>query len=84
MSTKDKNSTEDKKGRKGRPPTKPVTKRKAYYVKVKVYNSMNNTKNDVLISRDTIPEVKQLIMRSAQNVEFMGYWNGKEFEKVEL
>tara|TARA_X000000950_G_scaffold289525_1_gene414786 strand:- start:9020 stop:9274 length:255 start_codon:yes stop_codon:yes gene_type:complete len=84
VSSKKKNTVEDKKGKKGRPPTKPVTKRKAYYVKVKVYNSMNNTKNDVLISRDTIPEVKQLIMRSAQDVEFLGYWNGKEFQKVEL
>lgn len=84
MSSKKKNTVEDKKGKKGRPPSKPVTKRKAYYVKVKVYNSMNNTKNDVLISRDTIPEVKQLIMRSAQDVEFLGYWNGKEFQKVEL
>lgn len=68
----------------GRPATKPVSKRKAYYVKVKVVNTMNNTANDVLISRDTIGEIKQLIRMSRQQVEFLGFWNGKEFEKVDL
>ena len=50
----------DKKKKQGRPATKPVEKRKAYYVLVKVHNSMNNTNNNVLISRDTIPEIKVL------------------------
>ncbi len=74
----------EKKGRQGRPPTKPVEKRKAYYVQVKVFNSMNNTTNNVLISRDTIAEIKQLLRHSRQEVEFLGYWNGKKFEKVSL
>jgi len=74
----------EKKGKMGRPATKPVSKRKAYYVKVKVVNTMNNTANDVLISRDTIGEIKQLIRMSRQEVDFLGYWNGKEFEKVSL
>lgn len=68
----------------GRPPTKPVTKRKAYYVSVQVVNSMNSTSNDVLISKDTIAEVKQLIARSPQKVTVLGYWNGKEYEPVDL
>lgn len=74
----------EKKGKQGRPPTKPVSKRKAFYVKVKVVNTMNGTSSDVLISRDTKAEVKQLLMRSRQEVEFLGYWNGKEYEKVNL
>lgn len=74
----------ENKGKMGRPATKPVSKRKAYYVKVKVVNTMNNTANDVLISRDTIGEIKQLIRMSRQQVEFLGFWNGKEFEKVDL
>ena len=73
---------DDKKKKMGRPPTKPVTKRPAYYVNVVVENSMNYQKNNVLISKDTIPEVKQLIARSPQKVELLGYWNGKKYEAV--
>jgi len=65
-----------------RPPTKQVTKRPAYYVNVKVSNSMNYQTTNVLISKDTIPEIKQLIARSPQKVELLGYWNGKSFDKV--
>lgn len=75
---------DDKKKKLGRPSTKPVTKRKAYYVTVKVRNTMNGQNSDVLISKDTIAEVKQLLMRSPQETEFLGFWNGKEFEKVSL
>jgi hypothetical protein len=74
----------EKKKKQGRPPTKPVEKRKAYYVMVKVHNSMNNTNSNVLISRDTIPEIKLLLKHSRQQVEFLGYWNGKQYEKVDL
>lgn len=74
----------EKKKKQGRPPTKPVEKRKAYYVMVKVHNSMNNTNSNVLISRDTIPEIKLLLKHSRQEVEFLGYWNGKQYEKVDL
>lgn len=83
MAAKKKDKSEDKK-KMGRPPTKPVTKRKAYYVSVKVVNSMNSTSTDVLISKDTIPEIKQLIARSPQKVTVLGYWNGKEYEPVDL
>lgn len=76
-----KDKKEDKK-KMGRPPTKPVTKRPAYYVNVKVNNSMNYQTTNVLISKDTIPEIKQLIARSPQKVELLGYWNGKSYEKV--
>ena len=72
----------DEKKKMGRPPTKPVTKRPAYYVNVKVNNSMNYQVTNVLISKDSIPEVKQLIARSPQEVELLGYWNGKEYEAV--
>jgi len=74
----------EKKGKQGRPATKPVEKRKAFYVQVKVFNSMNNTTNNVLISRDTIAEIKQLLRHSRQEVEFLGFWNGKKFEPVSL
>ena len=74
----------DDKKKMGRPPTKPVTKRKAYYVSVKVVNSMNYSSTDVLISKDTIPEIKQLIARSPQKVTVLGYWNGKEYEPIDL
>jgi hypothetical protein len=72
------------KKKQGRPSTKPVEKRKAFYVLVKVFNSMNNTTNNVLISRDTKAEIKQLLRHSRQNTEFLGYWNGKKYEKVDL
>ncbi|MDB4161531.1 hypothetical protein N9772_04110 [Bacteroidia bacterium] len=78
---KKKDKKDDKK-KMGRPPTKPVVKRPAYYVTVKVSNSMNYQKTNVLISKDTIPEIKQLIARSPQTVDFLGYWNGKSYEKV--
>jgi hypothetical protein len=81
MARKKKDNKEDKK-KMGRPPTKPVVKRPAYYVTVKVENSMNYQKTNVLISKDTIPEIKQLIARSPQTVEFLGYWNGKSYDKV--
>ena len=74
----------DKKKKQGRPATKPVEKRKAYYVMVKVHNSMNNTNNNVLISRDTIPEIKLLLKHSTQKAEFLGYWDGKRYEKISL
>lgn len=74
----------ERKGKQGRPATRPVEKRKAYYVQVKVVNSMNNTTNNVLISRDTVAEIKQLLRHSRQKVEFLGYWNGKKFEEVKL
>lgn len=74
----------DKKKKQGRPATKPVEKRKAYYVMVKVHNSMNNTNNNVLISRDTLPEIKLLMKHSTQQIEFLGYWDGKKYEKVSL
>jgi len=77
-----KSNKKDDKKKMGRPPTKPVVKRPAYYVTVKVSNSMNYQKTNVLISKDTIPEIKQLIARSPQAVEFLGYWNGKSYEKV--
>lgn len=80
----DKKGKKDDKKKMGRPPTKPVTKRKAYYVTVKVVNSMNSTSTDVLISKDSIAEIKQLIARSPQKVTVLGYWNGKEYEPVEL
>lgn len=75
--------TEGSKG-KGRPATRPVAKRKAYYVNVIVKNSQTGSVSKVLISRDTIAEVKMLLARSMQETEFLGYWNGKEFEKVAL
>jgi|TARA_B110000902_G_scaffold71422_1_gene84514 hypothetical protein len=78
---KKKDKKDDKK-KMGRPPTKPVVKRPAYYVTVKVSNSMNYQKTNVLISKDTIPEIKQLIARSPQTVDFLGYWNGKSYEKI--
>jgi hypothetical protein len=81
MGRKKKEKPEDKK-KMGRPPTKPVTKRPAYYVNVKVNNSMNYSITNVLISKDTIAEVKQLISRSPQMVELLGYWNGKDYDKV--
>ena len=81
MGRKKKEKPEDKK-KMGRPPTKPVVKRPAYYVSVKVSNSMNYQNTNVLISKDTIPEIKQLIARSPQQVEFLGYWNGKSYENV--
>ena len=81
MGRKKKEKPEDKK-KMGRPPTKPVTKRLAYYVTVKVNNSMNYQITNVLISKDTIPEVKQLIARSPQKVELLGYWNGKSYDAV--
>lgn len=81
MGRKKKEKSDDKK-KMGRPPTKPVVKRPAYYVTVKVSNSMNYQKTNVLISKDTIPEIKQLIARSPQAVEFLGYWNGKSYETV--
>ncbi|MBI1305787.1 MAG: hypothetical protein GC181_04140 [Bacteroidetes bacterium] len=74
----------EKKARQGRPATKPVEKRKAYYVNVKVVNTMNNTSSNVLISRDTKAEIKQFLKHSRQEVEFLGYWNGKQYEKVNL
>jgi hypothetical protein len=74
----------EKKTKQGRPPTKPVEKRKAFYVQVKVVNTMNNTSSNVLISRDTIAEIKQLMRHARQEVEFLGYWNGKSYEKVSL
>jgi hypothetical protein len=74
----------DRKTKQGRPATKPVEKRKAYYVIVKVINTMNNTSSNVLISRDTKAEIKQLLRHSKQDVEFLGYWNGKQYEKVSL
>ncbi len=80
---KKKDKKDDKK-KMGRPPTKPVTKRKAYYVSVKVVNSMNSTSTDVLISKDSIAEIKQLIARSPQTVTVLGYWNGKAYEPVDL
>ncbi|MBR9860930.1 hypothetical protein GYB22_09305 [bacterium] len=83
MGRKKKEKPEDKK-KMGRPPTKPVTKRKAYYVTVKVVNSMNSTSTDVLISKDSVAEIKQLIARSPQKVEVLGYWNGKEYEPIDL
>lgn len=81
---KSEKSKKDDKKKMGRPPTKPVTKRKAYYVTVKVVNSMNSTSTDVLISKDSIAEIKQLIARSPQKVTVLGYWNGKEYEPVDL
>ena len=78
---KKKDKKDDKK-KMGRPPTKPVVKRPAYYVTVKVSNSMNYQKTNVLISKDTIPEIKQLIARSPQTLDFLGYWNGKSYEKI--
>lgn len=77
-----KNDKPEEKKKMGRPPTKPVVKRPAYYVTVKVSNSMNYQKTNVLISKDTIPEIKQLVARSPQQVEFLGFWNGKSFDKV--
>jgi len=74
----------EKKTRQGRPATKPVEKRKAYYVLVKVVNTMNNTSSNVLISRDTKAEIKQLLRHSKQEVDFLGYWDGKRYEKVSL
>jgi hypothetical protein len=74
----------EKKTRQGRPATKPVEKRKAYYVLVKVVNTMNNTSSNVLISRDTKAEIKQLLRHSKQHVDFLGYWDGKRYEKVSL
>jgi len=81
MARKKKDGKDDKK-KMGRPPTKPVVKRPAYYVNVKVSNSMNYQNTNVLISKDTIPEIKQLIARSPQKVDFLGYWNGKSYDKV--
>jgi hypothetical protein len=81
MGKKSKEKPEEKR-KMGRPPTKPVTKRPAYYVNVKVSNSMNYQTTNVLISKDTIPEIKQLSARSPQKVELLGYWNGKSFDKV--
>lgn len=66
----------------GRPATKPVTKRKAFYVNVTVENSLNYSSSEVLISKDTVAEVKQILTRSPQKVKFMGYWNGKKYESV--
>ena len=63
MGRSKKEKPEEKK-KMGRPPTKPVVKRPAYYVSVKVSNSMNYQNTNVLISKDTIPEIKQLIARS--------------------
>ncbi len=79
---KNKKDKPEEKKKMGRPPTKPVVKRPAYYVTVKVSNSMNYQKTNVLISKDTIPEIKQLVARSPQQVEFLGFWNGKSFDKV--
>ena len=81
MGRSKKEKPEEKK-KMGRPPTKPVVKRPAYYVSVKVSNSMNYQNTNVLISKDTIPEIKQLIARSPQQVEFLGYCNGKGYENV--
>ena len=81
MGRSKKEKPEEKK-KMGRPPTKPVVKRPAYYVSVKVSNSMNYQNTNVLISKDTIPEIKQLLDRSPQQVEFLGYWNGKSYENV--
>ena len=81
MGRSKKEKPEEKK-KMGRPPTKPVVKRPAYYVSVKVSNSMNYQNTNVLISKDTIPEIKQLIARYPQQVEFLGYWNGKSYENV--
>ncbi len=81
MGRKKKDKPEEKK-KMGRPPTKPVVKRPAYYVTVKVSNSMNYQKTNVLIRKEIIPEIKQLVARSPQKVDFLGFWNGKSFEKV--
>ncbi len=81
MGRSKKEKPEEKK-KMGRPPTKPVVKRPAYYVSVKVSNSMNYQNTNVLISKDTIPEIKQLIARSPQQGEVLGYWNGKSYENV--
>ena len=43
----------DEKGKVGRPSTKPVEKRKAYYVNVVVKNPHLGTVSNVLVSRDT-------------------------------
>jgi hypothetical protein len=45
---------------------------------------MNSTSTDVLISKDSVAEIKQLIARSPQKVEVLGYWNGKEYEPIDL
>ena len=74
----------EKKTRQGRPATKPVEKRKAFYVLVKVVNTMNNTSSNVLISRDTKAEIKQLMRHSKQQVDFLGYWDGKRYQKESL
>ena len=81
MGRKKKEKPEDKK-KMGRPPTKPVVKRPAYYVTVKVSNSMNYQNTNVLISKDTIPEIKQLIARSPQKVDFLGFCTGKSYQSV--
>ena len=77
-----KKKKEEEKKKMGRPPTKPVVKRKAFYANVVVENSMNYSKTNVLISKDTIAEIKQLIHRSPQKVDFLGWWNGKAYEPV--
>jgi hypothetical protein len=74
----------DEKRKQGRPSSKPVEKRKAFYVNVTVRNTQTGAVSHVLISRDTKPEIKILLSRSAQEMDFLGYWNGKEYEKVNL
>jgi hypothetical protein len=74
----------DERRKQGRPASRPVEKRKAFYVNVTVRNSQTGIVSHVLISRDSKAEIKLLLARSKQVMEFLGYWNGKEYEKVNL
>ena len=74
----------DERRKQGRPASRPVEKRKAFYVNVTVRNSQTGIVSHVLISRDSKAEIKLLLSRSKQVMEFLGYWNGKEYEKVNL
>jgi hypothetical protein len=53
-------------------------------VNVTVRNTQTGAVSHVLISRDTKAEIKALLNRSKQEMDFLGYWNGKEYEKVNL
>ena len=74
----------DERRKQGRPASRPVEKRKAFYVNVTVRNSQTGIVSHVLISRDSKAEIKILLARSKQVMEFLGFWNGKEYEKVNL
>lgn len=74
----------DEKGKVGRPSTKPVEKKKAYYVNVVVKNPHLGTVSNVLVSRDSKNEAMFLLRRSSQGSDYLGYWDGKSYVKENM